>query len=70
MASVIRLYWAESEGRRLFRSEVKGFGLTEEVQRKALDLSAEEDSGTPCVGVQCVDVGKQTRGEGGWLVCN
>ncbi len=52
------------------RSEGKAFGLTEEVHRKPGDLGAEEDSGTPCVGVECVDIGKNTRGEGGCLVCN
>ncbi len=70
MASVIRSYWAESEARRLLRSDVKAFGLTEEVHRKPGDLSAEEDSGTPCVAVECVDIWKNTSGEGGCLVCN
>ncbi len=54
----------------MVRSDVKGVGLTEEVQRKPGDLSAEEDSGTPCVAVECVDIGKNTGGEGGCLVCN
>ena len=52
------------------RSDVKAFGLTEEVHRKPGDLSAEEDSGTPCVAVECVDIWKNTSGEGGCLVCN
>ncbi len=66
----IRIFWEESERRRLFWSDVKAFGLTEEVHRKPGDLSAEEESGTPCVAVECVDVWKNTRGEGGCLVCN
>jgi hypothetical protein len=32
-------------------------------------LSTEEDSGTPCVAVKCVDIWKNTSGEGGCLVC-
>ncbi len=70
MARVIRIYWAESERRLLVMSEVKAFGLTEEVHRKPGDLSAEEDSGTPCVAVECVDIWKNTSGEAGGLVCN
>ncbi len=66
----MRIYWEEGERRRLLRSDVKAFGLAEEVHRKAGDLSAEEDSGTPCVAVECVDIWKNTSGEGGCLVCN
>ncbi len=70
MASVIRIYWAESERRRLLKAEVKAFGLNEEVHRKPGNLGAEEDRGTPCVAVECVDIWKNTSGEGGCLVCN
>ncbi len=56
--------------RRLLRSAVKAVGLTEEVPRKPGDLSAEEDSGTPGVAVECVDIRKNTSCEGGCLVCN
>ena len=48
----------------MLRSDVKAFGLTEEVHRKPGDLSAEEDSGTPCVAVECVDIWKNTSGVG------
>ncbi len=51
----------------MLRSDVKAFGLTEEVHRKPGDLSAEEDSGTPCVAVECVDIWKNTSGEGDFL---
>ncbi len=34
------------------------------------DLSAEEESGIPCVAVKCVDIWRNTSGEGGSLVCN
>ena len=49
---------------------MKALGLTEEVHRKLGNLSTEEDSGTPCVAVKCVDIWKNTSGEGGRLVCN
>ncbi len=49
---------------------MKAVGLTEEVHLKPDDLSAEEASGTPCVAVECVDIWKNTSGEGGFLVSN
>ncbi len=64
------IYWEERERRRLVRSDVNAFGLTEEVQRKTGGWSAEEDGGTPCVAVECVDIWKNTSGEGGCLGCN
>ena len=33
-------------------------------------LSAEEVSGIPSVAVKCVEIGKNTSGEGGLLGCN
>ncbi len=54
----------------MLRSDVKDLGLNEEVHRKTGNLSAEEDRGTPCVAVECVDIWKETSGEGGCLVCN
>ncbi len=70
MASDIRIYWAERERSRSFKYDVKAFGLTGEGHWKVGDLSAEEESGTPCVAVKCVDIGKNTSGESGSLVCN
>ena len=35
-----------------------------------LDLSAKEESGIPGVAVKCVDIRRNTRGEGGSLVRN
>ena len=46
---------------------MKAFGLTGEVHRKLDNLSAEEGSGTPCVAVECVDIWKNTSGEGGLI---
>ena len=34
------------------------------------DWSAEEVSGIPSVAVKCVEIGKNTSGEGGLLGCN
>ncbi len=70
MESVSRVYWAEGELRRLLRSDVRAMGLTEKVHRKPGDLSEKENSGTHCVAVECVDIWKNTSGEGGCLVCN
>ncbi len=54
----------------MFRSNVQALGVNEEEHLKQGDLSAEEYSGTPCVAVECVDIWKNTSGEGGCLVCN
>ncbi len=37
---------------------------------KLLDLSAVEESGIPSVAVECVDIRKNTSGEGDSLDCN
>ena len=37
---------------------------------KLLDLSAVEVSGIPSVAVECVDIRRNTRGEGDFLDCN
>ena len=49
---------------------VKALGLTEELQLKLLFLSAGEESGIPSVAVKCVDIRRNTSGEGGFLDCN
>ncbi len=48
--------WAEREGREYTKSDVKGFGPTGALRQKLLDLSAEEESGTRSVAVECVDI--------------
>ncbi len=67
---MIRIYWESKERSRSFKSDVKAVGLTGVVHWKLGDLSAEEESGTPCVAVKCVDIWKNTSGESGSLVCN
>ncbi len=37
---------------------------------KLLDLSAVEESGIPSVAVKCVEIGRNTSGEGGLLGFN
>ncbi len=49
---------------------VKSLGLTEELQLKLHVLSAGEVSGIPSVAVKCVDIRRNTSGEGDLLDCN
>ena len=46
---------------------VKSHGLTVELQLKLLFLSVGEESGIPSVAVKCVDIRRNTSGEGGLL---
>ena len=50
--------------------EVKSGGLTPELLSKLLVLSDGEDSGIPGVAVKCVEIGRNTSGEGGLLGFN
>ena len=56
--------------RREFKLVVKALGLTEELQLKLIFLSAGEESGIPSVAVKCVDIRRNTSGEGDFLDCN
>ena len=49
---------------------MKYLGLTEELQLKLNILSAGGESGIPSVAVKCVDIRKNTGGEGGFLDSN
>ncbi len=49
---------------------VKSPGLTEELHLKLFFLSEGEESGIPSVAVKCVDIRRNTRGEGGFLDIN
>ena len=53
--------------RREIKLVVKALGLTEELQLKLVVLSAGEVSGIPSVAVKCVDIRRNTSGEGGLL---
>ena len=56
--------------RREIKLVVKSLGLTEELQLKLSFLSAGEESGSPSVAVKCVDIRRNTSGEGDFLDCN
>ena len=49
------------------KSDVKGWGSTPGLHWKLPILSAGEVSGIPSVAVKCVDIRKNTSGEGGFL---
>ena len=53
--------------RRENKLDVKSLGLTEELQLKLFILSAGEESGIPSVAVKCVDIRRNTSGEGDFL---
>ncbi len=50
-------------------SLVKSLGLTGRGQEKLLGLRAAEGDGIPGVAVKCVDIGRNTSGEGDLLGC-
>ena len=53
--------------RRIGKSEVKSMGSTHELLSKLYPLSIGEASGIPSVAVKCVDIRRNTSGEGGLL---
>ena len=53
--------------RRNGKSDVKERGSTSELHLKLLFLRVGEVSGIPGVAVKCVDIGRNTSGEGGLL---
>ena len=53
--------------RRLSKSDVKCMGSTHELHLKLHSLSEVEAGGIPCVAVKCVEIGRNTSGEGGLL---
>ena len=53
--------------RREIKLVVKALGSTEELQLKLVFLSAGEESGIPSVAVKCVDIRRNTSGEGDFL---
>ena len=56
--------------RRLFKSGVKAVGLTHKLRSKLEGLSEVEVGGIPGVAVKCVEIGRNTSGEGGLLGLN
>ncbi len=53
--------------RREIKLVVKSLGLTEELQLKLIFVSDGEDSGIPSVAAKCVDIRRNTSGEGDFL---
>ena len=56
--------------RRFSKSDVKTMGLTHRLHLKLLNLSEVEAGGIPGVAVKCVEIGRNTSGEGGLLGFN
>ncbi len=60
----------KGERRRAIKLEVKSMGSTHELLSKLVVLSSAEVGGIPGVAVECVDIGRNTSGEGGLLGTN
>ncbi len=60
----------ERAGRPECKSDMKTMGSTHSLHLKLYFLSAWEAIGIPCVAVKCVDIRKNTSGEGGLLEGN
>ena len=56
--------------RRLGKSDVKTMGSTCGLRLKLFSLSEVEVGGIPGVAVKCVEIGRNTSGEGGLLDIN
>ena len=56
--------------RRVYKLVVKSLGLTEELLLKLYILSTGGESGIPSVAVKCVDIRRNTSGEGDFLDSN
>ena len=56
--------------RRIGKSVVKSMGLTHKLPLKLFILSGVEAGGIPGVAVKCVEIGRNTSGEGGLLGLN
>lgn len=54
----------------MLKSGVKDWGSTPGLHRKLGVLRTGEESGIPRVAVKCVDMWRNTSGEGGFLDCN
>ncbi len=70
LGSVCRIYWVERGCRAECKSGVKTMGSTHSMHLKLYFLSDGEAIGIPCVAVKCVDMRRNTSGEGGLLDSN
>ncbi len=64
---MIQNYWEYRVRRRDVKSGVKCHSLTAGLHLKLMFLSEVEASGIPSVAVECVDIRRNTGGEGGLL---
>ncbi len=64
---MIRIYWVERERRRHCKSGVKAHSPTVGLLWKLWRSSAGGAGGIPSVAVKCVDIRRNTGGEGGLL---
>ncbi len=67
---MIRIYWVERAGRRESKSDGKATGSTCGLHLKLFFLSTGGADGIPSVAVKCVDIRRNTSGEGGLLDSN
>ncbi len=70
MASVVRVEWVDRAARRESKSDVKTAGSTCGLHLELCFLSTGEADGIPSVAVKCVDIRRNTSGEGGLLDSN
>ncbi len=61
------MYWVERAGGRRDKSDGNSTGSTRELHLQLFPLSVGGVIGIPSVGVKCVDIRKNTSGEGGLL---
>ncbi len=66
-ASVVRIYWEERGRRGGVRPGVKAGGPTAGLNWERARWSAGGVGGIPSVAVKCVDIRRNTSGEGGLL---
>ncbi len=64
---MVRVYVVKSACIRAEKSDVKAGGSPPELHLKLLVLSIGEAGGIPSVAVKCVDIRRNTSGEGGLL---
>ncbi len=64
------MYEGKRGSARECKSDVKTMGSNHSLHLKLYFLSAGEAIGIPCVAVKCVDIRRNTSGEGGLLDSN
>ncbi len=70
MARVSAMYWVYSRWWRECKEDVKVLGTIHSLHLELDVLDAGEAIGVTCVGVKCVDIRRNTSGEGGLMDSN